>query len=241
MFSPRDSFPFSVSSVGAVISRAAQFLQGKGAIALDSLVEQQMQCQTLHHSRVWSAIFVGSGSIIAGMMWSVHLLDLKTPNSAHALGLAPIYVQLSVNRVWGSPTVDLPPQRQRPDLYAELSVLGQQILTPVEPTPRINEDVYPEWRLSATAERVWLEPGHPIELSIRIFDQDEDEDDKVLFSNLLLDPYLCEISIGDDQTVTGAWINDRSTCVISIPDLRSETGSAAITVSTQWIGVSPGR
>ncbi|MEB3211929.1 MAG: hypothetical protein VKL39_11270 [Leptolyngbyaceae bacterium] len=190
---------------------------------------------------LWSLILCSSGGAIGALVWGIHSLGWGTPQSAHALGLAPIYVQLSVNRVWGNPIVDLPPQRQRPDLYAELSILGQQILTPVEPTPRINEDIYPDWRLSAAAERVWLEPGHPIEISIRIFDQDEDEDDKVLFSNLLLDPYACEISVGEEQIVTGAWINDRSTCVISIPDLRSETGSAAITVSTQWIGVAPGR
>jgi hypothetical protein len=158
----------------------------------------------------------------------------------NAFGFAPLTVQVAVNRVWGSPTVDLPPQRQRPDLYAELSMLGEQVITPVEPTPRINEDVYPDWLMSAASERAWLDPGELIPISIRIFDEDEDEDDKVLFSTLFLDPYLCEITVGE-LAIAGAWVNDRSTCIVSIPDLRSETGSAALTVSAQWIGVNPGR
>jgi hypothetical protein len=175
-----------------------------------------------------------------GLVWGTALVGI-IPSSAEGLGLAPLVVELSVNRVWGSPTVDLPPQRQRPELYAELSVLGEHLRTPVELTPRINEDVYPGWRISAMAERAWLEPGHPIEFSIRIFDQDDDEDDKVLFSTLLMDPYTCEATVGTDQTIPGVWINDRSTCIISIPDLRSDTGSAAITLSTRWIDASPGR
>lgn len=176
----------------------------------------------------------------AGVLGGAVALFFPWSAPADAFGFSPIYIQLSVNRVWGSPTVDLPPQRQRPDLYAELSMLGQQLTTPVEPTPRINEDVYPEWLMSAASERAWLEAGHPITISVRIFDEDEDEDDKVLFSSLLLDPYTCEVTVGE-QSIAGAWINSRTTCVVSIPDLRSETGSAALTISTQWLGASPGR
>ena len=192
-------------------------------------VKNRPLCAALRHA-VWAG----------GVLGSVVALLVPWSAPADAFGFAPIYIQLSVNRVWGSPTVDLPPQRQRPDLYAELSMLGQQVLTPVEPTPRINEDVYPEWRMSAASERAWLEEGHPITISIRIFDEDEGDDDKVLFSSLLLDPYTCEVTVGE-QSIAGAWINSRTTCVVSIPDLRSETGSVALTISTQWLGASPGR
>ena len=178
--------------------------------------------------------------MLGGMLGGMVTLMAGWLTPASGFGFAPIYVQLSINRVWGNPTVDLPPQRQRPDLYAELSMLGQQLITPVEPTPRINEDVYPEWRMSAVSERVWLGAGEIIPISIRIFDEDEGDDDKVLFSTLFFDPYVCEVAVGG-QAIAGAWVNSRTTCVVSIPDLRSETGSAALTVSAQWIGASPGR
>lgn len=180
-------------------------------------------------------------ALVGGLLSStVALASVWSPPGNALFGFAPLTVQVSVNRVWGSPTVDLPPQRQRPDLYAELSMLGQQVITPVEPTPRINEDVYPDWLMSAASERAWLDPGELIPISIRIFDQDDDDDDKVLFSTLFLDPYVCEVRVGE-LAIAGAWINERSTCIVSIPDLRSETGSAALTISAQWVGVSPGR
>ncbi len=182
----------------------------------------------------------GCTGLVSGLLGSTLALASPWMAPVNAFGFAPLTVQVAVNRVWGSPTVDLPPQRQRPDLYAELSMLGEQVVTPVEPTPRINEDVYPDWLMSAASERAWLNPGELIPISIRIFDEDEDEDDKVLASTLFLDPYECELRVGG-LSIAGAWINNRSTCIVSIPDLRSDTGSAALTVSAQWVGVSPGR
>ncbi|MEM7771385.1 MAG: hypothetical protein AAF327_12870 [Cyanobacteria bacterium P01_A01_bin.37] len=236
MYSPFRSLDLLVSSMRSSVSYGRrQFTQMFSAIA-SSDCSRYWNHQL--NGKVWGCVLGASGvvsSLVAG-------IGLSEDASAQGFGIvAPIYIQVSVNRVWGNPTVDLPPQRQRPDLYAELAMLGQQVRTPVEPTPRINEDIYPEWRLSAAAERAWLEPGHPIDISVRIFDEDDDDDDKVLFSNLVLDPYTCEVFIGEEQVVPGAWINARSTCVVSIPDLRSETGSAALTISTQWIGASPGR
>lgn len=161
-------------------------------------------------------------------------------SSAQAIGFAPATIQLTINRVWGSPTVDLPPQRQLPDLYAEIDILDQSLTTPTEATPRINEAIYPEWFMSAVSELNWLERGNYIPVSIRIYDEDEGVDDKVLFSDLDFDPFACEVNVGT-ETIEGVWINNRSTCVISIPDLQSATGSAALTLSAQWIGVNPGR
>lgn len=188
----------------------------------------------------------GYSALVGGLTVSVGAIALVPSRPvAQALGLAPVYIQLSINRVWGNPTVDLPPQRQRPDLYAEMEILDQRLVTPTEPTPRINEDIYPDWLMSAATERAWLERGHPIPVSVRIFDhdpaeQDDGIDDKVLFSSLAFDPFACEVTVGS-ESIEGAWVNSRTTCVVSIPDLRSETGSAALTLSAQWIGVSPGR
>lgn len=190
--------------------------------------------------------WIASGAVALGVIaLPAALPSLVAPlmtwtSPAHALGLAPVTLQLTINRVWGSPTVDRPPQRQRPDLYAELEMLGQQLTTPTEATPGINDDIYPAWLMSASTERAWLEPGHPIPVSIRIFDEDEGVDDKVLFSSVAFDPFTCELTVGP-QTLRGAWVRDRTTCVVSVPDLRSETGSVAFTLSAQWIGASPGR
>ncbi|MGB3495540.1 MAG: hypothetical protein WBA57_22610 [Elainellaceae cyanobacterium] len=185
---------------------------------------------------------IGSLGIIGslGMAIAPSLLVRSPIPSAQAFGFAPVSIQLTVNRVWGNPTVDLPPQRQRPDLYAEIDILGQSLTTPTEATPRINEAVYPEWLMSAVSEITWLERGNYIPVSLRIYDEDEGVDDKVLFSTLDFDPFACEVNVGS-QTIAGVWVNNRSTCVVSIPDLQSPTGSAALTLSAQWIGVSPGR
>lgn len=165
-------------------------------------------------------------------------LGRNMASSAQAFGFAPVSVQLTVNRVWGSPTVDLPPQRQRPTLYAEIDILDQSLTTPTAATPRINEAIYPEWFMSAVSDMNWLESGHYIPISLRIYDEDEGVDDKVLLSNFDFDPFACEVNIGQ-QTIEGVWIRNRSTCVVSIPNLQSTTGSAALTLSAQWLGVGP--
>lgn len=193
-------------------------------------------------SVIQRAGLIGSLGLVGsvGMAIASSLLERNPISSAQAFGFAPVSIQLTVNRVWGNPTVDLPPQRQRPDLYAEIDILGQSLTTPTESTPRINEAVYPEWFMSAVSEINWFERGNYIPVSIRIYDEDEGVDDKVLFSTLDFDPFACEVNVGP-ETIAGVWINSRSTCVVSIPNLQSSTGSAALTLSAQWIGASPGR
>ncbi|MEB3355792.1 MAG: hypothetical protein VKK04_03540 [Synechococcales bacterium] len=168
------------------------------------------------------------------------LMGLGVANAALAYRVAPAYLQLAVNQASGKPVLDLPPHNQRPVLYAELALSNEVFVTPTLATPRINESIFPEWVINTAEERLPLEPGHTVEASVRIFDQDEaDEDDKVLLAVLRFDPFLCAATLGE-QTITGVWIESGSTCIVSVPDVQSEMGTATFTLSAQWLGVSPG-
>ncbi|MGF1496575.1 MAG: hypothetical protein ACFB8W_07075 [Elainellaceae cyanobacterium] len=168
------------------------------------------------------------------------ILGLGVADAASAYRVAPAYLQLAVNQAFGEPALDLPPHDQRPVLYAELTLGTDVVITPTLATPRINESIFPEWVINTAEERLPLEPGHSVEAAVRIFDQDEtDQDDKVLLTVLRFDPFLCAATLGE-QTIAGVWIEAGSTCIVSIPDVQSEMGAAAFTLSAQWLGVAPG-
>lgn len=146
--------------------------------------------------------------------------------------LAPISVEMIVNRVTGAPTLDLPPLGQRPTMYAELGLDAQTITTSTVETPRIGASAYPDWSIQFEKERAWIEPGHPIIASIRIFDQDQgDADDKVVLRAVAFDPVACRVGTGEDA-VRGDRVGSR--CTLEIPNLEGENGSARITLTAQW-------
>ena len=174
---------------------------------------------------LWSrTIMIGISSMVFPLIWG-------NPSVAR-LRLAPVTIELTVNRVTAVPTLDLPPLNQRPSLYAELTLDDQSTTTALIDTPQIGASVYPGWSIRVDKERVWVEPGHPIAAAIRIFDQDEtDADDKVLLGALLFDPVTCAVSVGD-TTVEGDRNNQR--CTVTIPTLQGEYGSARVTLTATW-------
>lgn len=143
----------------------------------------------------------------------------------------PASFSLIVNRVTGAPTLDLPPLDQRPLLYAELDLDGVQFTTEAVVTPQIGASIYPDWSLAVDKEAIWIERGHPIEATLRIFDADDDEDDKVLMSSFLFDPIACEVTVGST-----ALEGDRvgSACTVVISELRGVNGKARITLAANW-------
>ncbi|NET50055.1 MAG: hypothetical protein F6K09_15315 [Merismopedia sp. SIO2A8] len=148
------------------------------------------------------------------------------------LRLAPVSVELIINRVTAPPTLDLPPLNQRPTVYAQLELDDQAIVTGTVETPQIGADVYPAWALQVDKDRVWTEPGHPITAIVRIFDQDSDDaDDKVLIRAIAFDPFACSAAFGTDL-LRGDRVG--SLCTVTIPSLQGESGSAWITLTAQW-------
>lgn len=161
------------------------------------------------------------------------LLAIAASNQTVAITrLAPVSVEMIVNQVTASPRLDLPPLDQRPTLYAELGLDNESAITSTVETPQIGASAYPDWSIQLYKERVWIEPGHPVVASLRIFDQDQDDaDDKVLVRALNFDPIACRV--GQGQTAVRG---DRtgSSCVLEIPDLQGENGSVRITLTSQW-------
>ncbi|MEM9215550.1 MAG: hypothetical protein AAGD25_14540 [Cyanobacteria bacterium P01_F01_bin.150] len=139
---------------------------------------------------------------------------------------------LIINRVTSVSTVDLPPLDQKPALYAELQLDGERLRTETEPTPQIGADVYPDWAIYVEKEAIWIEPGHFIDVALRIFDEDfEDADDKILITALAFDPIACQVIVGNTR-VEGDL--QGSSCTVTIPDLQGENGSARITLRASW-------
>ncbi|NER00787.1 MAG: hypothetical protein F6K30_29515 [Cyanothece sp. SIO2G6] len=155
-----------------------------------------------------------------------------SPQSTAITRIAPISVEMIINRVTGMPTLDLPPLSQRPTMYAELGLDTQTVVTSTVDTPQIGASAYPDWSIQFEKEWAWIEPGHPIVASIRIFDRDQgDADDKVLLRALDFDPVACRIGTGADA-VRGDRVGSR--CILEIPNLQGENGSARITLVAQW-------
>lgn len=146
--------------------------------------------------------------------------------------LATISVEMTISRVTGLPTLDLPPLNQRPTMYAELGLDNETLITNTVDTPQIGASAYPDWSIEFEKERAWIEPGHPIIASIRIFDQDQgNADDKVLLRAIAFDPVACRVGTGENA-VRGDRAGSR--CTLEIPNLQGENGSARITLTAQW-------
>ncbi|MGJ3244542.1 MAG: hypothetical protein ACFE0I_00490 [Elainellaceae cyanobacterium] len=153
--------------------------------------------------------------------------------SANAQNGAALSVDILIQEVWGSPTLDLPPGNQRPDLYAVIQLANQRLVTPTLTIPRINHRIAPNWTLSTPYTLDPLRQNHEVVADVRIFDADSDADDKVLLTALYFEPTLCQVRVGEQQ-FTGQWTNDRQTCTVPIPQLTSERGAIVLTLSARW-------
>jgi hypothetical protein len=166
-------------------------------------------------------------------LFGLMLVSMLHRSSAQARNLQ-LQVQLLVDEVWGNPTLDLPPGNQRPDLYAVLGLDSDEQRTPTVTVPRINSSIFPDdWSLSIVRDPDFLRQDHTVNADIRIFDADATADEKVLLVAMTFDPVACAVDIGD-QTFSGQWRNERSLCIVQIPQLASEHGYAAIRIIGAW-------
>ncbi|HHP7244508.1 MAG TPA: hypothetical protein ACFE0H_07465 [Elainellaceae cyanobacterium] len=166
--------------------------------------------------------------LLPGMTLSTWLI-----HSAGAQTGAPLSVDILIQEVWGSPTLDLPPGNQRPDLYAVIQLANQRLVTPTLTIPRINYRIAPNWTLSTPYTLDPLRQTHEIVADVRIFDADSDADDKVLLTALYFEPTLCRVRVGEQQ-FAGQWENNRQTCIVPVPQLTSEMGAVVLTLTAQW-------
>ncbi|MEO0410181.1 MAG: hypothetical protein AAF289_22775 [Cyanobacteria bacterium P01_A01_bin.135] len=154
-----------------------------------------------------------------------------------------VVLQLYVRQLTPSAGLDLPPLDQRPAVYAELSLDGQQRTTEAIAPERIGDSIYPNWGLSARRPAPQLAPGDAAAVVIRAFDRDSElediVDDKVLLAALEFDPYTCE-AVTNAVALTGRW-QDEATCVLPIDTLEGETGEMSIVLAARWTGIAPGR
>ena len=160
------------------------------------------------------------------------------PNTARA----DVVLQLYVRQVTPSASLDLPPLDQRPAVYAELTLDGQQRVTEAIAPERIGDSIYPNWGLSARRRAALLAPGSATQVIIRAYDRDSElediVDDKVLLTAIQFDPYACAASINAFE-VAGRW-QDEATCVVPIDNLEGETGEMAVVLVARWSGATPG-
>lgn len=158
-------------------------------------------------------------------------------------GPASVVLQLYVRQVTPSAGLDLPPLDQRPAVYAELSLDGQQRTTPAIAPERIGDSIFPDWGLSARRPSPQLAPGDPAEVIIRAFDRDSElediVDDKVLLTALQFDPYSCSV-VSNAVELVGRW-QDPATCVMPINKIEGETGEMSIVLAARWTNATPGQ
>ena len=180
--------------------------------------------------------FITVGTLVTAVVGTILGPQEWHRPSAAITSRMPVSLALIVNHVTSGPTVDLPPLDQKPVLYAELTLDGERLRTGTEQTPQIGSRIYPDWALYVEKDAIWIERGHFIDATIRIFDQDDgDADDKVLLAAIAFDPIACQANLGanvEDIQLEG----DRqgSTCSLTIPELQGENGQAKITLTSAW-------
>lgn len=182
----------------------------------------------LSYSRKWQhgVRFQASISLVCGVFFFLQNPVLSLVRRG------PATLGLTINRVTAAATLDLPPLDQRPTLYATLELDGSVLTTDTNTTPYIGASIYPDWGLTVSKETMWLQRGHLIPATVRIFDQDADDaDDKVLLASMLFDPIACHIVMGDDS-IDGD--RDGRSCSVGLTDIRGENGSVNLTLTSNW-------
>ncbi|MGB3616280.1 MAG: hypothetical protein WBA10_20985 [Elainellaceae cyanobacterium] len=168
--------------------------------------------------------------------------DLLLQVPPQAPSTAQVTLQLYVRQVTPSAGLDLPPLDQKPAVYAELTLDNQRRTTAAIAPERIGDSIYPNWGLSARRDAPRLEPGHPVQVIIRTFDQDSElddiVDDKVVLTAIQFDPFACEASVNAFD-LAGRWQDD-VTCVLPIDRVESETGSLSLVLAARWDNAAPG-